>query len=157
MRVAWLRGRHPMAETVSSLLIFFLVLFPKGGLKVGLVPVTWGYMLLAVMAPLLICYGIVALPWRARPTALAAYASTVPFQVMFLYSYVANGIGFLSYAISVVVNFFFLPPLFLLVLPAFFARLNAERFRRQLCSAIFWTAVFGIFLFVWWPFTGKLI
>ena len=157
MRVDWLRGRHPIAETVSSLLIFFLVLFPKGGLKLGPVPVTWGYLLLAVIAPLLVCYGIVAMPWRVRPTALAAYASTVPFQVMFVYSYLANGIGLLSYAISVVVNFFFLPPLFLLVLPTFFAWLDAERFRRQLCSAIFWTAMFGIFLFLWWPFTGKLI
>jgi len=157
MRVDWLRGRHPIAEIVSSLLIFFIVLFPKGGLKLGLVPVTWGYLLLATIAPLLVLYGIVALPWRVRPASFAAYASTVPFQVIFLYSYIANGVGWLSYAISVVVNFFFLPPVFLLVLPAFYPWLDAERFRRQLCSAIFWTAVFGIFLFFWWPFTGKLI
>ena len=157
MRLGWLRSRHPIAEIVSSLLIFFLVLFPKGGVKLGMVPMTWGYLLLAVLAPMLVLYGIVALPWRVRPAALAAYLSTVPFQVMFVYSYLANGIGWLGYAISVVVNFFFLPPVFLLVLPAFFERVDADRFRRQLCSAIFWTAVFGIFLFLWWPFTGKLI
>lgn len=157
MRVDWLRSKHPTAEIISSLLIFFIVLFPKGGLKLGIVPVTWGYLLLAMVAPMLVLYGMVALPWRVRPTALAAYASTVPFQAIFIYSFLANGIGWLSYAISVVVNFFFLPPVFLLVLPAFFDRLDAERFRRQLCSAIFWTAVFGIFLFFWWPLTGKLV
>ncbi len=157
MRVPLQRSAHPFANTVAALLVVFLVLFPKGGVKLGSVPVTWGYLLLATVAPMLVLYGIVAMPWRVRPAALAAVASIVPFQVIFCYSYLANGVTEVSYSFAVLVSFFVLPSVFLLILPPFYPRIDGERFRRVLSGSIFWAAAFGILLFVWWPLTGKLI
>ncbi len=150
-------SRHPLAEVISGLLLVFFVLFPKGGLKLGDVPLTWGYMLLGLSVPSLILYRLLYLPWRIRPSVLAALLTIVPFQVLFLYSYLANGVGLAGYAFSVATSFFFLPYAFLVAFPPFFGWLDPERFRRTFCNCITLAAGWGVLLFVLWPFTHRLI
>lgn len=148
---------HAAARTLVWLLVTFLVLFPKGGLKLGGAPITWGYLLLAAGALPLLFYRLFALPLRAPWTALAALASLLPFQIILVYSYLANGFASLEYLLSLVTNFFALPLLFLFVFPAFFPWINRRHFVRHLCNCIFWAAAYGIFLFFWRPITGHLI
>ena len=150
-------GGHRLGRTLAWLLVTFLVLFPKGGGRLGSIPVTWGYLLLALSAPPLLLYRILFLPLRTNIWGAAALASTLPFQAIFIYSYFANGLLQLDFAVSTAVSFFVLPFLFLELYPQFYFQLDAERFRRHLCDCIFLTACFGIFLFFSRPITGHLI
>ncbi len=149
--------RHRLLHWVASLLVIFLVLFPKGGVKLGGAPLTWGYMILGATVLPALGYWLLFLPLRINVVSVAALASVVPFEIVFLYSYLANGYASVEYLLSLLVNFFALPFLFLLVYPAFFPGLNRERFVRLFCGCVFWAAAYGIFLFIWRPLTGHLI
>ena len=149
--------RHRLLETISALLVIFLVLFPKGGVKLLGAPLTWGYLVLAVTAVPALIYRMLFLPLRMSAMAMAAMGSVVPFELVFLYSYKANGFATLEYLISLLVNFFALPLLFLFVYPMYFPAINRERFVRLFCGCVFWAAAYGIFLFFWRPLTGHLI
>ena len=137
--------------------MIFLVLFPKGGVKLGGAPLTWGYLVLALTALPALVYRMLFLPLRMGAMAMVALASVVPFELVFLYSYKMNGFATLDYLVSLLVNFFALPFLFLFVYPMFFPAMNRQRFARLLCGCVFWAAVYGIFLFFWRPLTGHLI
>ena len=78
--------RHPITAVLAALLTLFLVLFPKGGIKFGDVPLTWGYMLLGLTLPVLSIVRLFAFPLRARWGAVLAMASLIPFQLVFFYS-----------------------------------------------------------------------
>ena len=67
-------------------LIVFVVLFPKGGIKAGGIPLTWGYLYLALSSPLLIVIRLLAKPLRARGTALAAAGMLLPMQIVAMYA-----------------------------------------------------------------------
>ena len=149
--------RHRLLETIVALLVIFLVLFPKGGVKLAGAPLTWGYLVLAVTAVPALVYRMLFLPLRMNAMAMAAMASVVPFELVFLYSYKANGYATLEYLISLLVNFFALPFLFLFVYPMYFPAMNRGRFVRLFCGCVFWAAAYGIFLFFWRPLTGHLI
>jgi hypothetical protein len=149
--------RYPFAAAVSWLLLTFLVLFPKGGVKVGDTPLTWGYLIIGVTAMPMILIRTLVSPMRFPPRLIFSIASIVPFQILYIYSYLANGIEDAGYAISIFVGFFILPFIFLLVYPAFLDRIDGARFQSYLRTCIFLAAVYGIFLFFWHPLTGHFI
>lgn len=157
MEVARARNRHRLLRAVVSLLVIFLVLFPKGGLKLGGAPLTWGYLILAITALPAVGYALLFLPLRVNALTVAAMASAVPFELVLVYGYLANGYASLDYLISLLVNFFALPFLFLLVYPMFFPGVDRARFARLFSGCVFWAAAYGIFLFVWRPLTGHLL
>ena len=148
--------RHPIAAALAALLTLFLVLFPKGGVKFGDVPLTWGYLLLGVTLPLLAIVRFFAFPLRARWGAVAAVASLVPFQLVFFYSVKQNGVDSFGEAISTFASLFVLPLAFLLIYPVFLPWIDGVRFERLFRFSIFSAAVFGIFLFFLYPLTGHL-
>lgn len=148
---------HPFAASIPPLLLTFLVLFPKGGIKIGDAPITWGYVLLGVTAPPLLLVRLLAKPLRCTYQTIAALASLIPFQVLCLYSLLANGIYSASFALSVFTCFFFLPVLFLFVYPAFLAEVDGRVFATLFRNCIFYAAAFGIFLFFFHPLAGFYI
>ncbi len=148
--------RHPIAAVLAALLTLFLVLFPKGGVKFGDVPLTWGYVLLGLTLPVLAIVRLFAFPLRARWGAVAATASLIPFQLVFFYSVKQNGVDSFGQAISTFTSLFVLPLAFLLVYPVFLPLIDGIRFDRLFRFSIFSAAVFGIFLFFLYPLTGHL-
>ena len=152
-----MRNGHRLLGWITTLLVIFLVLFPKGGLKLGGAPLTWGYMLVAATALPALIYRMLFLPLRANVLTMVALGSVLPYQAIFLYSYSVNGFATLEYLISLFVNFFALPFLFLFVYPAFFPALDRATFVRLFCGCVFWAAAYGLFLFFWKPLTGHLI
>ncbi len=151
------RSGHRLLASLTTLLVIFLVLFPKGGLKLGGAPLTWGYMLVAVTALPALIYRMLFLPLRANTLTIAALGSVLPYQAIFVYSYSANGFATLEYLISLFVNFFALPFLFLFVYPAFFPAMDQGKFVRLFCGCVFWAAAYGLFLFFWKPLTGHIV
>ena len=148
---------HPVSAVLMPLLLLFLVLFPKGGVKVGGAPLTWGYLLIGITAIPLIAVRFVVLPLRFTLRTLLAYATLLPFLLLFFYSCRVNGLELPSYAISVFTNFCLLPAMFLLVYPAFLPIVGFAQFDRWFRFCIFATAAYGIFLFFLHPLTGSYL
>jgi hypothetical protein len=138
-------------------LTVFLVLFPKGGLKIGILPLTWGYLFLALTTPPLLLVRLAAFPSRLLLRVWVVLGAVAPIQLLCIYAMVFYGIVDPPFAVSTLTNLFFLPWIFLLVYPPFLGYVDGERLSRYLRVCIFLTAVWGIFLFFWHPFTGHFI
>lgn len=149
--------RYPITAVVSWLLLTFLVLFPKGGFKVGETPITWGYLILGFTAIPLAAVRLLCFPLRFPPRLVFCLASILPFQVLYLYSYRANGIEDFGLSISIFTSFFILPIIFFLIYPPFLPRIDGERFQKYLRTCMVSAAIYGIFLFFWHPLTGHFI
>jgi hypothetical protein len=139
------------------LLCVFLVLFPKGGIKVGVVPLTWGYLLIALTAPVALVLRLLSLPLRFRPLPLAVLALAVPFQLIVLYAVFVYGIENPPYFIATVTGLFVFPWLFLFVYAPFLPFVQGRTFARYLCFCIFAAAAWGILLFFLHPIINKFI
>ena len=148
---------HPVSAILIPLLLVFLVLFPKGGIKVAGAPLTWGYMLIGITAIPLIAVRFLVLPLRFTMRTVLASATLLPFLLLFFYSCKANGLELPSYAVSVFTNFLLLPAMFLLVYPPFLSMIDLDQFSRWFRFCIFATALYGIFLFFLHPITGKYL
>ena len=146
-----------LATAFAWLLITFLVLFPKGGFKVGGVPVTWGFILLGLCGPPLVIARLVVFPLRAPIRLFAALACAIPFQVIFLYTAVFNGISDIGSLLACVTNFYYIPWLFLLVFPCFYPRLDGPGLARHFRFCILAAALFGIAMFFYHPIVGSFI
>ena len=147
-----------LGEWWARLLLLFLVLFPKGGVKIGSIPLTWGYLLLGLT-------GLAALPWwvaraslKVRRAVLLALGSLIPLQLLILYSLLANGVADAGFAISTCLSLFGLPVFFLILMPQFLSSsVRMEKLLLALRTCIFITAVYGVFLFIWHIYSGHFI
>jgi len=148
---------YPITSAMSWLLLTFLVLFPKGGVKLGDTPLTWGYLILGMTALPLLMVRLLSFPLKFSPRLIFAVASVIPFQIVYLYSYRVNGIDEIGYAVSIFVSFFVLPIVFFLIYPPFLQRIDGVQFERYFRTCILAAAIFGIFLFFWHPITGHFI
>jgi hypothetical protein len=142
---------------VLGVLVTFLLVFPKGGLKVGGVPITWGYLaLLLASVPFAVEVAFGSAARIARPR-LWVLAALVPFQVVVWLSLLANGTSGPGFAISLVASFFFIPLAMVLALGSYLDRLDLAPLFRALRLGILLVAAYGIFLFVYRLQTGHFI
>ena len=145
------------ATVLSWLLVTFLVLFPKGGIRIANIPITWGYVLLALAFVPLLLARLLVLPMGQSVPGLLAAATLVPFQLLVVYTYLQNGIENFGYAVALEIAFLFLPVVFLLVFPSFLRAVSLAKFCRHFCFCILAAALWGIFLFFYHPILGKYI
>lgn len=151
------RDRHGPLNTVVWLLIVFLVLFPKGGIKAGGAPITWGYLLLGITAVPATIVRFVSLPLLFRPSALVAFGLLLPFQSVLLYAGQQYGLQNLPIIFSDFTGFVLFPFLFLLIYPAFLPAINPLPFKKIFRFCVLAAALWGIFLFVWHPLVGSYV
>jgi len=152
-----LRRPHPLAMFNVWFLVVFLCLFPKGGIKLGSLPLTWGYLYMALSALPLLLVRILMLPLRFPTRLLAAIGMIAPIQVLCIYTVYFYGVVNASYAISTLTGLIFLPWIFLFIYPPFLSYIDGQRLAKYLRICILFTAIWGIFLFIWHPLTGKFI
>ena len=142
----------------AILLCTFLVLFPKGGVKVESIPLTWGYLLMGLAAAAAIPLGLLSGSLLRIPgSAFIAVTAALPFQGVLLYTFLANGVKDWGFAISDLVNFFFLPSAMLILFKPWVGRLNWPALLTVLRWYIFAAAVYGLVLFFVRITTGALI
>jgi len=149
--------RHGLLNGISLLLIVFLVLFPKGGIKIGETPITWGYVLVGLTAFPAIVVRLLTLRLAFRPSALLAFGTVIPFAILALYSARVNGVTSVGILLSDLSGFVIFPFLFLLIYPAFLPAIDAARFGRYFRFCVLAAALWGIFLFIWRPIFGFYI
>lgn len=138
-------------------LVAFLVVFPKGGVKAGGVPITWGYLglgLVSLSFPLLLLLGRRLRVLRSRLWVLAAL---LPFQVVVWGTLLVRGYLDTGFAVSLVTTVIFIPLALVLFLGIHLDRIHLPYLFRLLRWGIFFIAAYGIFLFVYKMTTGKYV
>ena len=131
----------------------FLLVFPKGGFKIGEAPVTWGYILLAIVSVALMARN----DFRIHPPRINALLLLLPFQAIFCLSLALHGIASASMGIAFFVNFFLLPIIFFCLLSNQIEKMDLSYFFKLIKNGILFVSCFGIFLFLYRMITGKLI
>lgn len=147
------RRRGFLRKFFFILFAFFLLLFPKGGIKVGGIPFTWGYLFLGFLA----LYFSFRKRFVLHPSRLRCLLMMIPFQVISLFTLASNGVIEKGYAISFLISFFFLPPLFFLLLSDAIEKMSLELFIKMLRGGILFLAGYGILLFIYRVKTGQWI
>lgn len=140
-------------RVIPFLLTLFLLVFPKGGIKVGDIPVTWGYLLLSLTGLAFLIRGRFFLTHEKVWTLLFL----VPFQLIALLSFCLCGIASTTFALAFVLSFFILPWIFLFLLSHSIENLDFTSFFRLLSRCIFFIASYGIFLFFFKLLTGHFL
>ena len=151
------RPASRLAMGICWMLVVFLVLFPKGGIKVGDIPLTWGYMLIGLTFPFLLGVRVLCLPLRYPAQTFVVALLLLPMQVLILYAYLFNGVEDFGMTVSTCVNLFVLPVVFLLVYAPFLPLIDGRRLANYLRFCIVTAAAWGIILFVIHPITGHYI
>lgn len=142
---------------VMVLLVAFLLVFPKGGIKVAGIPLTWGYLALGIVAACT-AFGLLRARSFAMPKSrLAVVAALLPFQAISWFSFLVNGVDNAGFAISFLVSVCFLPVTFVLVLGPYLDHLDLGYLLRLIRFGVGIVATYGIFLFVYKLVTGSFI
>ncbi|MCQ2009269.1 hypothetical protein NOM01_04575 [Sporolactobacillus sp. STSJ-5] len=137
------------------LLCLFLIVFPKGGFKAGAVPLTFGYMLLALFF-LISLVGILLRKERViRSNIIIVIFSTIPFQILILLNFYSNGVSNLGMAISMIASFIFLPWAMIMVFEYYLNKMSYSYLFKMIKWSVFIIAIYGIFLFLYFQATGK--
>jgi hypothetical protein len=149
---------RPLSECFSPKKILialwlFLLVFPKGGFKIGDAPITWGYMLLSLLSLALIIRG----NFRIHPPRLQAWFLLMPFQAMFCLSWILHGSPPVTMGIAFFISFFFLPTIFFCLLSETIEKINLPYLLKLIKNGILFVSCFGIFLFLFKATTGKTI
>lgn len=152
--------RSPWSARNIILLIFllFVLIFPKGGLKIGQVPITWGYVVLVAIAiahiPKKLVSGSIFFLDRERWTVLAAL---VPFQVVTTASLFLLGFLETGFAISLLSGFIALPWIVVWLFSDFVETLDLRFFAKVFRIGVLAVASYGIVLFGTKIVTGHFV
>lgn len=138
-------------------LTVFLILFPKGGFRLGPLPLTWGYLLLIVLTPPAFLIRFLQMPLRFPRRVLLVVAMLIPMQMLFYYAWKWYGVLNPPFAFSTFVGLFALPWIFLLIFGGFFPYLDGDQLSRWFRACVFYAAAWGIFLFFYHPIAHKFI
>ena len=147
-------GKHRFAMGVCWILVVFLVLFPKGGFKIGNLPLTWGYLLMGLSVPIVLPLRMLFRPLQFPNQLIGALVLLFPMQMVFAYGALVNGISDPSPAFASFVNLFVLPWIFLLIYAPFLPILDGRRLSGYIRFCILIAALWGIFLFFLHPITN---
>ncbi len=139
------------------MLVLFLIAFPKGGFKVGNVPITWGYLLLAFTFLLIVAKIIITNQFSITVNRLLAFAVSIPFQLYCIMVFAVNGVASTGFYISLLTSFIFLPFFFLIITGYYIDRIDLHYTFKQIKRAIFFIAVYGIALFIYKVVTKKFL
>jgi len=131
-----------------ALLLAFLVAFPKSGFKVGGIPVTTGYVLLACVAAAALIMNLANDRYTTLPRGIgAAYAATLPLQALLIVTAALLPSVDAGNTLSFFVSFVCLPLAIYVFLAPQFATLDTAALGRYLRLCVSFVAVYGIFLF----------
>lgn len=150
--------KRNLAVAAIILLVLFLVCFPKGGIKINGIPLTWGYLLIFGFAGALIPRYLLSL--FATPlvldTSLVVFLQ-LPFLALVGLSFLIHGVENFGFAISLIVSFAILPFVFLKLFSTEIDGSNFEFLLKLIRYAIIFVSFYGILLFFYRIVFGEFI
>ena len=144
----------PVVYPFFVIALIFLVALPKGGIAVGGLPVTFGYLLLGVFAPLAV---LAAIRRGGPPPAALAnfFFGFVPIATLAMFKLLTTGSQTSSLIYAVIL--LLLPALFLLVYSPILEMLSERQIGTPLKWAMRFVVVWGLMNFLLFAFTRNLI
>lgn len=153
LKVEDLKGTLPLL-----LLVGFILVFPKAGFKVGDVPITFGYLVLGVVAVFVLAFNIVSgRICRLSRTRWIAFGAMLPFSCIVTVTIHFNGYDGFGFLLSLFVSLVFVPTFFIFVLAPQLENVDLDRLLNMLRVGVYVVAVYGIFLFIYKFYTGSFI
>ena len=147
----------PVRTATAFLLVLFLVAFPKGGVKLAGVPITWGYLMLGIPAAALAWHLASGAGLRLPRRRLLALGALIPFQLLIWGTLLVHGFEHPGFMVSLLVTFFFIPPVMLLGVGVHLDEMDLRPLFRWIRNAVLFVAVYGIVLFFYTLATGEFI
>ncbi|MBI5346335.1 MAG: hypothetical protein HZB76_04260 [Chlamydiae bacterium] len=151
--VSKLKNKVFLLKAFVLVLSLFLLAFPKGGIKLFSLPLTWGYSFLGLTAILF----LIRKTYTFQIDRIKVLFSLLPFQLISLLSFIKNEIDSIPFAVSFFVSFFLLPYIFFLVLSEYLDKIDVSFFLKIVKNSLFFIALFGIFLFFYKIFMGSFL
>ncbi|HSX37675.1 MAG TPA: hypothetical protein VLE95_02465 [Chlamydiales bacterium] len=148
-----LRSSLLPSKAILFFLWLFLLVFPKGGFKIGAIPITWGYVLLGIVS----LFSLFRNRYMFHNLRFSAFLFTIPFQIISIISFIIHGVADNSLLISFLVSLLFLPWIFYLFLSEYIDSMNLCLFLRLVKTGVLFVSSYGIALFIIKLITGKLI
>lgn len=154
-------GRHDQPDSYKLAVFFltvFIIYFPKGGVKFGTIPVTWGYLAVFIVAML-------TLPRFLSNIRNISFSSVrwvtifslLPFQGLIVLSFWLNGVENIGFGISLLVSIIFFPFVFIILFSKYMDEMDCEFLFLMVKQGVIFIAVFGIFLFFYKIYTGSFL
>jgi hypothetical protein len=141
------------SNQILFLLWMFLLVFPKGGIKIGDIPLTWGYFLLNLVS----IFSIFRSNYSCSLLRLQAFLLMVPFQILCASSFLIHGMDEFAFGISFIVSFFFFPWCFFILFSEYIESLDLKFLFKPIKNGVFFIAAYGIFLFIFKLALGKFV
>ena len=139
-----------------KILVLFIIIFPKGGVKLGGIPITWGYSIVEILTILLLPFAIIKMQFvTLSKKDLYVYISLLAYQVPLIVVLCFNGAEDFGFLASLIVNYILFPWTFLAIFSPYFTRIDTDEMLRFVTSGITFIAVFGLILFVYKFVTGE--
>lgn len=135
---------HSLKTAFPLLLLTFLLIFPKGGIKVSNLPLTWGYLLLFLSGISILfrrLHGIVF-------SHLQVFLALLPFQLISLTTFLIVSVEDWRFTISFFVHFFIFPFMFFLLFSKSILEINFSHFLKFFKNGVLFIACYGVFLFL---------
>ena len=150
--------RQRKYEYLAALLLTFLVLLPKGGIKPGGIPLTIGYAILFLFAGLsFTAYTYTGrLRWIGK-NQFVCLAATLPFFALSTLKILGAGFQGMGFTISFYISLFGMPAIFLLLFYHPLQHVSLDFVKSILLKFVFFTAIYGVFLFFFKLYTGFFI
>ena len=158
MKISLITYRQRKYEYLAALLLTFNVLLPKGGVKVGDIPLTTGYAILFLLAGL----GFVAytytgkIRWLGR-NQFICLAAFFPFFALSTIKIFGTGFLSMGFMISFYISLFIIPVAFLLIFYHPLKQVPFDFIKNLLINFVFFTALYGVFLFFYKLYTGSFV
>ncbi len=134
----------PLFKYCLLLFLLFLIIFPKGGIKIGGIPLTWGYFLLGIFS----FWILLIRDYRFNHTQVFATLCFIPFQVMAISSFFINGTLHGGYLIAFIVTFLILPFCFFILFGEYTSFLFTPQILSFLRRGISLMVIYGITTFL---------
>lgn len=151
-------GGSVLRNSVLWLLVVFLVAFPKAGIKLGPVPITFGYLILGCSAIVCALLNVGRRTYRLLDRrAFLAFWATLPLQGLTVLLAMSLPSADASYTLSFAVGFIVLPMALMLVLLPQVKSVDPVFLQTWLRRCVSFAALYGIFLFVYVIFTRHFI
>lgn len=147
---------------LKQIIVFFLIVFnlyfPKGGIKIGDVPITIGMLLIIILGGWMFINSFATnrlmLIDKDRINIVFAW---IPFQLIIIISIVFNGVGSLSNVLSMLFNFIFLPYCMVFIGGYYFDKIDKNFLYKLIKIGIIFVSIYGIIAFFYKYITGDFI
>ncbi|MDN2696110.1 hypothetical protein O0882_07260 [Janthinobacterium sp. SUN073] len=148
----------PKYKLAVFMMTVFIIYFPKGGVKIGSIPLTWGYVAIFIFSIMAIPRFLLNIGNISFSTCrLNVFFSLLPFQSIVIFSFIFNGVENFGFGISFIVSVIFLPFTFIILFHQYMEEMNLSYLFSMVKRGIIFVSLFGIFLFIYKLYTGSFL